>query len=165
MGASVGGGEGPGGGRRRGGRRRRGGGGGGGAPMAEINVTPFVDVMLVLLIVFMLAANLIAVGVPLELPKSDAETLPTPTKDPVVVSINAEGAVFLGEDPIAAAELPDRLRTQGLDPEKDVIYIRGDTVAQHGQIMIVMGVLNKAGYRKFGLVSSSETATRDTSSK
>lgn len=152
MGASMGSGGG-GEGRRR--RRRRSGASDG--MMSEINVTPFVDVMLVLLIVFMVAAPLLSVGVPVNLPETEAETLPAPTGDPVSITVGRDGAIFLGEEELAtAAELPARLEALGVDAAEDIIYIRGDLASRYGAVYSVMGVLADAGYLQFGLVGEPE---------
>ena len=146
MAMSVAGG-GNGGGRRRG--RRRGGNAG---LMSEINVTPMVDVMLVLLIIFMVAAPLMTVGVPIDLPKTAAKPLNTDQK-PVVVSVTNEGAIFLGEEPVQLADLPQKLADQGVDPEATRINVRGDGAASYGSVMQVFGALSGAGYAKIGLIT------------
>jgi len=145
-----------GGGRRRG--RRRGGRGG---AISDINVTPMVDVMLVLLIVFMVAAPLLTVGVPIDLPKTEAKELNTQSK-PVTVTIKPDGTIYLAGgdgntvDPNKAIDIDSLvadiqpLITAGGD---DRIYVRGDTQANYGAVMKVMGVLSKAGYAKIGLIT------------
>jgi biopolymer transport protein TolR len=138
---------GTGGGRRRG--RRRGGNSG---LMSEINVTPMVDVMLVLLIIFMVAAPLMTVGVPIDLPQTAAKPMNTDQK-PVVVSVNTEGAVFLGEEPVQIADLPQKLAEQGVDPAVTRVNVRGDLAANYGSVMQVMGALSGAGYSKIGLIT------------
>jgi len=146
MAMSVAGG-GKGGGRRRG--RRRGGNSG---LMSEINVTPMVDVMLVLLIIFMVAAPLMTVGVPIDLPKTAAKPLNTDQK-PVVVSVTNEGAIFLGEEPVQLADLAQKLADQGVDPEATRINVRGDGAASYSSVMQVFGALSGAGYAKIGLIT------------
>ena len=135
---------------RRGGRRasRR-------APMAEINVTPFVDVMLVLLIIFMVTAPLLAAGVPIDLPESRANAL-APEEDPVTISIDGDGFIYFGEDRLAAGELPERLanirpRADGTLPQ---VTLRADQGLQYGRVMAVMGELNRAGFNAISLVTS-----------
>ncbi len=146
MGVSAGSDRGSGGGRRR--RRRA-----QSEVMSEINVTPFVDVMLVLLIVFMVAAPLLSVGVPVDLPETEAEALPAPTSEPIAITVDSSGAVYLGDDLVSSInELPARLATLGVRPGEDIIYIRGDLVARYGEVYEVMGVLSDAGYIRFGLV-------------
>jgi biopolymer transport protein TolR len=125
-------------------------------PMAEINVTPFVDVMLVLLIVFMVAAPLLTVGVPIDLPQTQAGTLAGDT-EPISISIRADGAIFLQDEEVDAERLISILQAitqNGLD---DRIYVRGDRTADYGTIMRVMGRLNSAGFRRIGLVTLEET--------
>jgi len=140
-------GGGKGGGRRRG--RRRGGNSG---LMSEINVTPMVDVMLVLLIIFMVAAPLMTVGVPIDLPQTSAMPMNTDQK-PVIVSVTNEGAIFLGEEPVQIADLPQMLADQGIDPAVTRVNVRGDLAANYGSVMQVMGALSGAGYSKIGLIT------------
>jgi biopolymer transport protein TolR len=123
--------------------------------MSEINVTPMVDVMLVLLIVFMVAAPLLTVGVPIDLPQTQAKELNTEQK-PVTVTVTPEGAVFVGEDPVQLEELVTRLSALAPDPAEQRIYVRGDTTSQYGTVMKVMGVLSGAGYAKIGLITEQE---------
>ncbi len=137
---------GAGGGRRRGRRR------GGGALMSEINVTPMVDVMLVLLIIFMVAAPLMTVGVPIDLPQTAARPMNTDQK-PVIISVTNEGAIFLGEEPVLLADLPQKLADQGVDAEVTRVNVRGDLAANYGSVMQVMGALSGAGYAKIGLIT------------
>lgn len=150
MSASSGGG---GGGRRRGGRRS----GGGDGPVAEINVTPLVDVMLVLLIVFMVAAPLMTVGVPLELPTTAAQAM-QPQSRPIMISITPEGEIFLGEDEVPMDTLVDTVTATATNGTEERIYLRGDTTAQYGRIMEVMGALSGAGYAHIGLVTQQQRA-------
>jgi biopolymer transport protein TolR len=125
-------------------------------PMAEINVTPFVDVMLVLLIIFMVAAPLLTVGVPIDLPETQAKAMEGDT-EPLTVSIGSDGKIFLQDEEVDAERLVETLKAiarQGLDER---IYVRGDRTADYGTIMRVMGRLNSAGYRRIGLVTLEET--------
>ncbi len=120
--------------------------------MAEINVTPMVDVMLVLLIVFMVAAPLLTVGVPVDLPKSQAEALNEP-KEPLVISINAQGQVYIQETPIDVSALVDKLQAiTGNNPDA-VIYVRGDKGINYGRVMEVMGLVASAGFTKVSLIA------------
>jgi len=144
MAMSVGGG-GKGGGRRRG--RRRGGNSG---LMSEINVTPMVDVMLVLLIIFMVAAPLMTVGVPIDLPKTAAPPMNTDQK-PVTVSVTSTGEVSIDATPVQLADLAQTLTDMGVDPATTRIGIRGDGEASYSSVMQVLGVLAGAGYSKLGL--------------
>jgi biopolymer transport protein TolR len=125
-------------------------------PMAEINVTPFVDVMLVLLIIFMVAAPLLTVGVPIDLPETQAKPLEGDT-EPVTVSIGADGKIFLQEEEVDAERLVSVLQAIALNGLNERIYVRGDRNADYGTIMQVMGRLNSAGYRRIGLVTLEET--------
>lgn len=137
------------------GRRR---GGGRKAPVSEINVTPLVDVMLVLLIIFMVAAPLMTVGVPIDLPETRAKEMNSDTK-PVTVSINKEGLVYLGEETeaaIALDELVPKLQAIAKAGAEERIFVRGDATADYGTIMKVMGLLNNAGYKNIGLVTLQE---------
>ena len=146
-------GGGNGGGRRRGRRR-----GGGSKPMSEINVTPMVDVMLVLLIIFMVAAPLMTVGVPIELPQTQARQLNTEQK-PITVSITDSGAIFLGDQPVALENLITQVAAQAFNGTEDRLYVRGDLAANYGAVMQVMGALSGAGYAKIGLIT--EQAQQD----
>jgi len=137
------------------GRRR---GGGRKAPVSEINVTPLVDVMLVLLIIFMVAAPLMTVGVPIDLPETKAKEMNSDTK-PITVSINKEGLVYLGEEtetPIALDEIVPKLQAIAKAGAEERIFVRGDATADYGTIMKVMGLLNNAGYKNIGLVTLQE---------
>jgi len=132
-------------------RRRR-------AVMSEINVTPFVDVMLVLLIVFMVSAPLLTVGVPLDLPQSQAKSLDQ-DREPLTISVNVQGQVFLQNSEINVDDLVPKLkaitdaRGGGLDER---IYVRGDKKVDYGTMMRVMGRLSAAGYHRVALVTEVE---------
>lgn len=120
--------------------------------MAEINVTPFVDVMLVLLIVFMITAPLLTVGVPVDLPKTRAATI-NDTQEPLVVSIDAAGKIFLQESETSMDKLIPRLR-EVMKANPDLrIFIRGDQTLPYGTVMGVMGELSAAGFRKVSLLA------------
>ena len=122
------------------------------SPMSEINVTPLVDVMLVLLIVFMVTAPLLAVGVPVELPQSKAKPLGE-ERQPLSVSINAEGRVFLQDQEVELGRLVEQLRAIA-DVSKDTrIYVRGDKAIEYGTVMAVMGTINAAGFNRVALVT------------
>lgn len=121
-------------------------------PMSEINVTPFVDVMLVLLIVFMITAPLLAVGVPVDLPQTRAATLGEPD-EPLVISIDREGTVFIQEQTVTLEQLVPRLvAVTGANPETK-IFVRGDRTIQYGTVMQVMGEVSAAGFRKVSLIA------------
>ncbi|WP_093811111.1 protein TolR [Stappia sp. ES.058] len=136
-----------GGGRRR--RRRR------HQPMSEINVTPFVDVMLVLLIIFMVAAPLLTVGVPLDLPETQANPLEGAT-EPITISIAADGRIFMQDTEVAADEVIPTLEAIAQNGYDERIFVRGDENADYGTIMRVMGRINAAGYKRLGLVTLEE---------
>ena len=121
-------------------------------PMAEINVTPFVDVMLVLLIVFMVTAPLLTVGVPVDLPKTQAQNISDPD-DPLIISVNSGGEVFVQESAVELANLvPLLIAITDANPEAR-IYVRGDRAIQYGRIMEVMGSVNAAGFTRVALVA------------
>jgi len=122
-------------------------------PMSEINVTPFVDVMLVLLIIFMVAAPLLTVGVPLELPESRAEALPSDEDEPLTVNLDGEGRIFIQDTEVGASELVPRLSAIQEARGSDRIYLRADRSLDYGRVMAVMGALNGAGFRNIGLVT------------
>lgn len=129
--------------------------GSGSGPMADINVTPLVDVMLVLLIVFMVAAPLMTVGVPIELPETKAKPLQGDT-EPITVSVDAAGKVFLQETEIDVETLIPKLEAIAKNGYEERIFVRGDTSVNYGAVMKVMGALNQAGYKKIGLVTKAE---------
>ncbi len=121
-------------------------------PMSDINVTPFVDVMLVLLIVFMVTAPLLSAGVPVNLPEANAKPLAI-DKEPVSVTVDADGRIFVKDAEVPADQLVDKLN-QAVGGNLDQrIYIRGDRSVSYGAIMKVMGDINGAGFRNIGLVS------------
>ena len=120
--------------------------------MAEINVTPFVDVMLVLLIVFMITAPLLTVGVPVDLPKTRAATI-NDTQEPLVVTIDAQGKIFLQESETVMERLIPRLREITKANPDLRIFIRGDETLAYGDVMSVMGELSAAGFRKVSLLA------------
>jgi biopolymer transport protein TolR len=121
-------------------------------PISEINVTPLVDVMLVLLIVFMVAAPLMTVGVPIELPKTQAKALDSNT-EPLYITVQADKAVYLQETPIAMEDLVAKLQAVAKTGNDEQIFVRADTSVPYGAVMEVMGLLNSAGYKKIGLVT------------
>src|SRR5215813_323345 len=125
-----------------------------GSPMAEINVTPFVDVMLVLLIVFMVTAPLLTVGVPVDLPQTRARLLGQ-DREPIAVSIDGGGKIFLQNTPIAADELVPKLMAISENGYNQRIFVRGDKAVDYGKVMEVMGLLNAAGFTRIGLVTES----------
>ncbi|MDH7641052.1 ExbD/TolR family protein [Sphingomonas sp. MAHUQ-71] len=128
-------------------------------PMAEINVTPLVDVMLVLLIIFMITAPLLMTGVPINLPDSRAKALEQPKK-PTQISIDPAGQVYVDDDLVSDAELPQRLQTIAEQsagaPEPQQVFLRADRTLQFEKVMQVMGELNRAGLNKISIVSTAQ---------
>jgi biopolymer transport protein TolR len=124
----------------------------GAAPLSEINVTPLVDVMLVLLIIFMVAAPLMTVGVPVQLPKTAAPKVSQP-KQPVVVTIDEQGQPFLDKEPLAPDAVMPRLRQLASADPTQVVLVRGDRAVPYGRIVEVMGQINAAGFSKVSLVA------------
>lgn len=121
--------------------------------MSEINVTPFVDVMLVLLIVFMVAAPMLTVGVPLELPKTAASALPAEEETPLTVSLTAEGAVMIQDSEVPMAELVVKLQAIAAERNSDKVFLRADGSIPYNTVMEVMGALNAGGFGNIGLVT------------
>lgn len=138
-----------------GGSRRRRGGKGKHAVMAEINVTPMVDVMLVLLIIFMVAAPMMTVGVPLELPKTAAKAVPTEQEEPLAVSLQLDGTVSLMNETVPEAELVSRLKAIAGERDSDKIYLRADGGIEYARVVQVMGALNAGGFANIILVTES----------
>ena len=120
--------------------------------MSEINVTPFVDVMLVLLIVFMVTAPLLTVGIPVDLPKVKASAL-TDQKDPIEITVKLDGTVYLGESVVEVENLVPRLNAITDQNVEARIYVRGDRVVAYGRVMEIMSIINSAGYIKVALVA------------
>ena len=133
-------------------RRNSGGRGRRGRPMSEINVTPFVDVMLVLLIVFMVTAPLLTVGVPVDLPQTRAKQLGE-DREPLAVTIDNSGKIFLQNTPIEADDLVPKLMAISTNGYNQRIFVRGDKAVDYGKVMLVMGLLNSAGFTRIGLVT------------
>jgi biopolymer transport protein TolR len=126
-------------------------------PMAEINVTPFVDVMLVLLIIFMVTAPLLTAGVPIDLPKSDASaSADTSEKEPLIISVDGDGRLFLQETEITLEEIVPKLKAIAKGGADRVIYVRGDASANYGVLVRVMGRINAAGFQRISLVTDIE---------
>ena len=120
--------------------------------MSEINVTPFVDVMLVLLIVFMVTAPLLTVGIPVDLPKVKASAL-TDQKDPIEITVNLEGEVYIGESLVEVENLIPRINAITERNTEARIYIRGDRVVAYGRVLEIMSIINSAGYIKVALIT------------
>lgn len=124
-------------------------------PISEINVTPFVDVMLVLLIIFMVAAPLLTVGVPIDLPETEAKALNSETQ-PITISVNELGEVFIQETKIPVDEVVPKLEAIASNGYEERIYVRGDRTADYGTVMKVMARVSAAGFKKIGLVTLQE---------
>ncbi|MBU9698995.1 protein TolR [Rhodobacteraceae bacterium HSP-20] len=154
MGAGVAKGGGGGGGRR--GRRRR-----RGAPMADINVTPFIDVMLVLLIIFMVAAPMLTVGVPIELPETAANALPSEQEEPLAITMTADGRLMIQNTETAPEELITRLTAIAAERTSDKIFLRADGAIPYARVAEVMGALNAGGFNNIGLVTDAGGPTLD----
>jgi len=122
-------------------------------PIAEINVTPMVDVMLVLLIIFMVAAPMLTVGVPVKLPKTAATPLPSEEEQPLTLTISADGQLILQKTPINREQLIPKLRAIAAERRNDKIFLRADGSVPYALVMQVMGALNAGGFRDIGLVT------------
>lgn len=122
-------------------------------PMSEINVTPFVDVMLVLLIIFMVAAPLLTVGVPVQLPETAANALPSDDEEPLTVTLTAEGEIMIQQTLVASDELIPRLQGISAERDSDRIFLRADGVNEWNAVAQIMGALNAAGFNNIGLVT------------
>jgi biopolymer transport protein TolR len=121
-------------------------------PLAEINVTPMVDVMLVLLVIFMVTAPLLTVGVPLDLPKTQAAAISDP-KPPVILSLNRVGEVFIGDERIDPGDLSERLSGLAAEDPTRIVYVRGDQTISYAQLMEALGMVNRAGFAKVSLIA------------
>ena len=126
-------------------------------PMGEINVTPMVDVMLVLLIIFMVAAPLLTVGVPIQLPETQAKAMNSDTQ-PITISVNSEGEVYLNDTVIPIDEVVAKLQAVAQAGYEERIFVRGDRSADYGTVMRVMARISAAGFRNIGLVTDQENA-------
>jgi biopolymer transport protein TolR len=121
--------------------------------MSEINVTPFVDVMLVLLIIFMVAAPLMTVGVPVELPKTAANALPSEQEEPLALTITADGTILIQKTEVPMSDLVNRLRAIAAEREGDRVFLRADGAVPYETVVQVMGALNRGGFSNIGLVT------------
>lgn len=130
-------------------------------PMSEINVTPFVDVMLVLLIIFMVAAPLLTVGVPVNLPETAANALPTDQEEPLTITVMATGEVQIQTTAVERADLVGRLRSIAAERVSDRVFLRADGAVPYEQVMQVMGALNAGGFSNIGLVTDIGGPTLD----
>jgi biopolymer transport protein TolR len=132
--------------------------------VSEVNVTPFVDVMLVLLIVFMVTAPLLTVGVPVELPETAAKPMQGDI-EPLTVSVQGDGKIFLQETEIDLQSLVPRLEAIAKNGYEERIFVRADKAVDYGSVMQVMGALNAAGFRKIGLVTSADSQATNSAAK
>ena len=123
------------------------------APMAEINVTPMVDVMLVLLVIFMVTAPLLVVGVPLDLPKTRAAAIVAP-KEPLIVSLDSAGKTFIGNAAVPPGDLEARLAALAAADPARIVYVRGDRTISYAQLMDLLNEVNRAGFVKVTLVAA-----------
>ncbi len=142
-----------------GGGKRRGRRRGKAAAMSEINVTPFVDVMLVLLVIFMVAAPLLTVGVPVELPRTAASALPTEQEEPLTITLTSDGRTLIQTTEVDAAELIPRLRAIAAERTSDKVFLRADGAIPYERVAQVMGALNAGGFRNIGLVTDTDGPT------
>jgi len=126
-------------------------------PMSDINVTPMVDVMLVLLVIFMVTAPLLSVGVPVDLPKASAAPI-TGQDEPLVVTINAKGEVYLQSSEVPLDQLAARLQAITVNKPDQRIFVRGDKAIDYGRIMEVMGAINQGGFKHVALVADLPSA-------
>ncbi len=137
-----------------GGRRRR--HKGRAAAMSEINITPMVDVMLVLLIIFMVAAPMLTVGVPVELPKTAAAALPTEQEEPLTITITAEGRIAIQTTEVADGEMIPKLTAIAAERTSNKVFLRADGSVPYARVAQVMGALNAGGFNEIGLVTDAE---------
>jgi biopolymer transport protein TolR len=146
---------------------KKGGGGSGrrgrrgGARMAEINVTPFVDVMLVLLIIFMVAAPMLTVGVPVELPRTSAGALPSEQEEPLAVTLTADGVIRLMDTEVNPADLLPQLRAIAAERQDTKVFLRADGSIPYERVVQIMGALNNGGFNNIGLVTEQGGPTFD----
>lgn len=122
-------------------------------PMAEINVTPFVDVMLVLLIIFMVAAPMLTVGVPVQLPKTAANALASEQEEPLTISMTADGGIAIQNTLVAREELIGKLRAIAAERSSDKVFLRADGAIRYEDVVQIMGALNAGGFSNIGLVT------------
>jgi biopolymer transport protein TolR len=130
-------------------------------PMSEINITPFVDVMLVLLIIFMVAAPLLTVGVPVELPKTAANALATEQEEPLTITLAVDGRMLIQSTEISGEELIPKLRAIAVERADDKVFLRADGAIPYERVMQVMGALNAGGFSNIGLVTDVGGPTLD----
>ena len=127
--------------------------------MSEINVTPFVDVMLVLMIIFMVAAPLLTAGIPVELPDTAAAALPTEQEEPLTISMTADGKLLIQKEEISEDTLIPKLRAIAAERKSDKVFLRADGAIPYERVAQVMGALNAGGFRNIGLVTDTQGPT------
>jgi biopolymer transport protein TolR len=129
-----------------------------GGVKASPNVTPMIDVMLVLLIIFMVSAPLLTVGVPIDLPQTQAKSLDQPDKEPITISVNTKGEIFLQNSQIAIGDLVAKIKamTDARGGAEERIFVRGDKLVEYGAVLGVMGKLSAAGFHRVALISDLE---------
>ena len=127
--------------------------------MSEINVTPFVDVMLVLMIIFMVAAPLLTAGIPVELPDTAAAALPTEQEEPLTISMTADGKLLIQKEEISEETLIPKLRAIAAERKSDKVFLRADGAIPYERVAQVMGALNAGGFRNIGLVTDTQGPT------
>ena len=127
--------------------------------MSEINVTPFVDVMLVLMIIFMVAAPLLTAGIPVELPDTAAAALPTEQEEPLTISMTADGKLMIQKEEISEDTLIPKLRAIAAERKSDKVFLRADGAIPYERVAQVMGALNAGGFRNIGLVTDTQGPT------
>ncbi len=130
-------------------------------PMSEINVTPFVDVMLVLLIIFMVAAPMLTVGVPVELPRTAADALPAEQEEPLTVTLTEDGRIMIQTSEVESGELLPRLRAIAAERSGNRVFLRADGAIPYGRVVQVMGALNAGGFANIGLVTDPDGPSLD----
>jgi len=126
------------------------------ATLAEINVIPLVDVMLVLLIIFMVAAPLLQVGIPVDLPEAKGQQIPTPKQEPLAVTVKLNGDVYIGETQVGLDDLATKLKAIAKNGYDETIFVRGDRGVSYGIVMRVMGRINDGGFKKLSFVLDQE---------
>ncbi len=131
-------------------------------PMAEINVTPLVDVMLVLLIIFMITAPLMMAQLPIELPKTSAAELGKP-KQPLIVSLDTKGQYYIDDKPTASVDLPTQLKTLANQDPDQTVYVRADKAIPYGQVMALLGEVGQSGFYRISLISKRASASTNSS--
>ncbi len=147
--------------RKSGGGGRRGRRRGASAAMSEINVTPFVDVMLVLLIIFMVAAPLLTVGVPIKLPETAANAMPTPDEEPLTITLTADGLLMIQNTEVADADLLPKLKAIAAERTSNQVFVRADGAIPYARVAQLMGALNAGGFNDIGLVTDTDGPTFD----